>query len=303
MTSLSHAGLPADAASYITDITVQNFMPEVVQASLSQPVLVYFTATWCGPCKQYGPLLEKVVKEAKGRLKLARVDIDKSPQLAQQFRVQSVPMVYIFFQGQPLDAFAGPMQESQLKQMLAQFLEAGPEEQALQVTLEHAQQLLADGNADDAVEAFAMILAQDDKNIEALTGLARCFIAQKHFAKAEQVLDQVAEEQKGHESVAGARAALALAKSLPEGADAGALGKKIAANPLDHQARYDLAGLLFAGGRQEEAINELLAVIAKHKDWNEGAARARLLTFFEALGHVHPLTMHGRRKLSSLLFI
>jgi putative thioredoxin len=302
MTSLSNVAPDAGASPYIKEVTVQNFMAEVIQASLQLPVLVYFTAAWCGPCKQYGPTLEKVVNDAKGRVKLARVDIDKNPQLAQQFRIQSVPMVYIFFQGQPLDGFAGAMQESQLKQMLAQLPGGTPEAEAAKATLESAAQLLAEGMVDDAEQAYQMVLAEDKNNIEAIAGLAKCFVAQGHLAKAEQLLGQVPEDKQSHESVAAARAAFTLAKSVPQTANEAALRKAVTINPLDHQARYDLAGLLFAGGKQEEAIGELLAVIARNKDWNEGAARKQLLTFFEALGHTHPLTMQGRRKLSSILF-
>jgi len=301
--TLQASSMPGSAPSaYVKEVTVQNFMQEVIQASLQIPVLVYFTASWCGPCKQFGPMLEKVVNEAKGQLKLARVDIDKNPQLAQQFRVQSVPMVYIFVQGQPLDGFAGALPESQLKQMLAQFLAADPEETAVGATLETAAQLLVEGNADDAEQAYKAILAADENNIEAITGLARCFIAQGHLPKAEQLLSEQPEDKQNHESVASAKAALKLAQSAPVAANEAQLRKAIAVNPQDHQARYDLAGTLFAAGKQEEAMGELLAIIAKNRDWNESAARAQLLTFFEALGNAHPLTMQGRRKLSSILF-
>ncbi len=302
MTSSPHTLAAAAPSPYLKEVTVQNFMQEVVQASLQVPVLVYFTASWCGPCKQYGPILEKVVNEAKGRLKLAKVDIDKSPQLAQQFRIQSVPMVYIFLQGQPLDGFQGPMQESQLKQLLAQFIEAGPEAEMVQVTLEAADTLLAEGNAAEAEQAYKVILEQDEHNIEAITGLAHCFIAQGTAEKAEQLLSQVPEDKQLHELVVAAKAAVTLAKTAPKDANLDALQKKLEANALDHQARYELASALFIAGKQEEAIAQLLAIIAKNKDWNEGAARLQLLTFFEALGHTHPFTMQGRRKLSSILF-
>jgi len=291
----------AGPSPYVKEVTVQNFMQDVIQSSLTTPVLVYFTAAWCGPCKQFGPLLEKVVNEAKGRVLLARVDIDKSPQIAQQFRIQSVPMVYIFSQGQPLDAFSGVLPESQLKQLVAQLLSASPEAEMAKATLETAAQLLAEGQAAQAQEAYEALLTEDGQNIEAMAGLAKCLVAQGQLEGAEALLQQVPQDKQTHESVAAAKAALSLAKAAPKGNEA-TLRKAIASNPLDHQAHYDLAGVLFASGKQEEAIGELLAIIAKNKDWNEGAARAQLLTFFEALGHTHPLTMQGRRKLSSILF-
>jgi putative thioredoxin len=288
---------------YIKEITVQNFMQEVVQASLQTPILVYFTAPWCGPCKQFGPLLEKVVNEAKGRVKLAKVDIDKNPELAQQFRVQSVPMIYIFFQGQPMDAFAGVVPESQLKQLIEQFSGASPEAEMIQATLETAAKLLSEGNAEEAEQAYKTLLAEDENSIEAIAGLARCFILAGHTNKAEQLLSQVPEDKQSAESIIAAKAALTLAKSAPKAAEIEALQKKLVKAPLDMQARYDLASALFASGKQEEAIAELLVIIAKDKDWNESVARKQLLTFFEALGHTHPLTMQGRRKLSSILFV
>ncbi len=302
MTFLSNAAPSAQPSPYVKDVTVQNFMQEVIHASLQVPVLVYFTAAWCGPCKQYGPTLEKVVNDAQGRLKLARVDIDKNQPLAQQFRIQSVPMVYIFAQGQPLDAFAGALPESQLKQMLAQFLGASPEEEMTQATLENAGKLLAGGDHEMAAEIFKTILVNDPQNIEAIAGLARCFAALGQVDQAIQLLAQIPEDKQSHESVAAAKASVTLAKSAPVSADFAVLQKKIAANPLDHQARFDLAGVFAQGGKSEEAIGELLAIIGKEKDWNNGAARAQLLTIFEALGHTHPLTMQGRRRLSSILF-
>lgn len=301
MTSLSGAASATPSSPYVKDVTVQNFMQEVIQASLQTPVLVYFTAAWCGPCKQYGPLLEKVVTNAKGKVKLARVDIDKNPQLAQQFRIQSVPMVYVFFQGQPLDGFAGAMPESQLKQMIEQFAGASPEAEAVQEVLAKAASLLEAGEVQEAERAYKAVLAGEEGNIEAVAGLARCFIAQGHLEKAEQLLAEVPQDKQLAEPIAAAKAALTLAQNAPRPADIAAL-EKAAANPSDLQARFDWAVALFASGKQEQAVEELLAVIKKDKDWNEGAAHAQLLTFFEALGFAHPLAVSGRRKLSSILF-
>jgi putative thioredoxin len=302
MTSLQNNALSPTPPSHVRDVNVQNFMAEVVQASLQVPVLVYFTAAWCGPCKQFGPLLEKVVNAEKGRVRLARVDIDKSPQLAQQFRIQSVPMVYVFVQGQPLDGFAGAMPESQLKQLIAQVAGAAPADDMVKETIETAAALLAEGQVEQAEQAYKSILAEDTQNMEAVAGLARCFIAQGHLEQAGELLNGVPQAQQSAESIAAAKAALALARSAPKAANLQALEKTLAAHPQDHKSRCELAAVLFAAGRQEEAIGELLTVIARDKNWNEGAARAQLITFFEALGFTHPLAIQGRRRLSSLLF-
>jgi putative thioredoxin len=302
MTSLQNNAPSPSPSPYVRDVTVQNFMAEVVQASLQIPVLVYFTAAWCGPCKQFGPLLEKVINAEKGRVKLARVDIDKSPQLAQQFRIQSVPMIYVFVQGQPLDGFAGVMPESQLKQLIEQVAGASPVDDMIKDTLEGAAVLFAEGHFEHAEEAYKAILAEDAENLDAVAGLVKCFAAQGNLEQAEQLLQGVAEDKQSVEVISAARAALTLAKAAPKSANEAALRKAIAANPLDHVSRAELAAALFAMGKQEEAINELLTIIAKDKNWNEGAARTQLLIFFDALGFAHPLAAQGRRKLSSILF-
>jgi putative thioredoxin len=295
-------GTAATAASYVKEVTVQNFMTEVVQPSLQTPVLVYFTAPWCGPCKQFGPTLEKVVNEANGRFRLAKVDIDKSPQLAQQFRIQSVPMVYIFVQGQPIDGFAGAMPESQLKQLLAQFGEAAVPDASVQEMLDTAEHMLAEGDAQAAAQAFGAVLAAEEANTQALSGLVKCYLALGELEQAQSLLAQVPEALQSHESIVAVKTALALAQAAPKTATIAALQKAVAADEKNDQARYDLASALFVASRQEEAIDALLAIIRRNKDWNEGEAKAQLLRFFEALGHTHPLTMQGRRKLSTILF-
>lgn len=302
MTTLPNVAPEATSGAVAKDVNVQNFMAEVIQASLQLPVLVYFTAAWCGPCKQFGPLLEKVVASTKGRVKLVRVDVDKSPQLAQQFRIQSVPMIYVFLQGQPLDGFAGALPESQLRQLIDQIAGAAPADEELQMTLEAAAQMLQEGQAEQAEEVYRAILAQEPENLDAKVGLCKALIALERFDETQQLLDALPQDKQSAESVAAVKAALALAKSAPKAADLAALKKAVAANPKNFDARYELAVALFAGGAKEEAVGELLAIIAASKDWNEGAARTRLLTFFEALGFTDPIAVQGRRKLSSLLF-
>lgn len=291
-----------DTTQNVVEVTMQNFMHEVVQASLQVPVLVYFTASWCGPCKQFGPLLEKVVNEAKGRLKLARVDVDKNQPLAQQFRIQSVPMVYIFVNGQPLDGFSGAMQESQLKQLLSQFMAASPEEEDIKAILAKAKELLDSGDAAQALQYYKAVTAQDKDNIEAIAGAASAYVTLGKIEEAEQLLKTVPESSASHEAVVSANAKLSLAKSAPKQEEPGELKARLAKSPYDHQLRYDLANALFAAGKAEDAVTELLCIIAAEKNWNEDAARKQLLTIFEALGFEHPVAVQGRRKLSAILF-
>lgn len=298
----SHSTPPENTASSIKEVTAQNFMQEVMQASLQLPVLLYFTATWCGPCKQFGPVLEKVVNESKGKIRLARVDVDKNPQIAQQFRIQSVPMVYIIIQGQPVDAFAGALPESQVRQLVAQLLSATPQGQEMLHSLEEAKKLLIEGKPEQALPHFAGLLEEDSKNIEAISGAASAYVMLGDLQKAEMLLGQVPETSANAESVLSAKTALQLAKNAPGRDELINLTARLASNELDHAARMELAKVHFASGKQEAAINELLFIISKDKNWNDGEARTQLLAFFEALGHAHPLTMQGRRKLSSILF-
>lgn len=296
------SGASGATGSSVVEVTAQNFMQEVMQASMQLPVLLYFTASWCGPCKQFGPLLEKVVGEAKGRIKLAKVDVDKSPQIAQQFRIQSVPMVYILVQGQPLDAFSGAVPESQLKQMVAQLLSATPEGQEVIHSLEEAKKLLQAGQPEAALQHFEALLNADPNNIEALAGAAAALVGLGQLDEAEALVKAVPEASQNLESVLSLKAALKLARNAP-GRDAlMQLKAKLVKDANDHATRYELAQALFANGQQEEAMAELLHIVKQDKSWNESAARTKLLEFFEALGHTHPLTMQGRRKLSSLIF-
>jgi putative thioredoxin len=298
---LSNAAAPRPAASVI-EANLQNFMQEVIQASLKLPVLVYFTASWCQPCKQYGPVLEKFVLSAQGRLRLARVDIDKNPQLAQQFRVQSVPMVFVFLEGQPVDAFQGAHTEAQLKQLLAPLLGESEEEAEAQATIEAAQGLLEEGKPAEAEPVFRQILAAMPEQVAAIAGLARALLAQGKLEAARDALLQVPPAQKNDEAVLSAQAALGIAESVSFARDEPALRAQLAGDPNNPQALYDLAGILYVSNKPEEAIDALLQVMRTERDWNEKAAQTRLLAFFEALGLTHPLSLQGRRKLSSLLF-
>lgn len=277
-------------------------MQEVIQASLSVPVLAYFTAPWCNPCKQFGPLLEKIVHQAKGRLRLARIDVDKNPGLAQQFRIQSVPMVYIFVNGQPADAFAGAMTESELKQLLSPFLSTTPEEQDVAVMLTNAATLLADSDFTGAAGIYGLIVQKDPENSEAVAGLAKCHIRLGDITDAEALLATISPAQTRNEHILAAQAMLAIAKSATDSLDIKALKTRLDQDKQDHETRLQLATLLFMDSHYEEAVNELLYIIASDKNWREGAARQKLLEFFEALGIENPVCRQGRRKLSHILF-
>jgi putative thioredoxin len=295
------SGAPKADGALIKDSDTQHFMDDVIQASRTQPVIVDFWAPWCGPCKQLGPMLERVVRNAGGKVRLVKINVDENPELAQQLRIQSIPTVYAFRGGQPVDGFAGALQESQIKvfvERLAGPLGPGPTEAGL----EQAKQAAAAGQPDVAARIYEQLLQEDPANPEALAGLARCQIARRRLAAAQEILDQVPKEQANHVEIAGARAALALAEEAGTLADPGELNARLAADENDHEARLELATALFLRGQVEAAIEHLLAVVRKDREWSDQAARKQLLKFFGALGPQHPATVSGRRKLAAILF-
>ena len=292
---------PSPAGDLVKDSDTQHFVQDVIQGSRNQPVIVDFWAPWCGPCKQLGPMLERVVRNAGGKVRLVKINIDENPELAQQLRIQSIPMVYAFSNGQPVDGFAGALPESQIKtfvERLAGPIGPAPEELAI----EQAQQLAEAGQPERAAKVYERILQSEPGNPAALAGLARCQIGLGRLAAARQTLERVPAEHAGHMEVEGARAALSLAEEAGTLPDAGALGARLRANEGDHEARLDLATVLFLRGQIETAMDHLLAVIRKDRDWQDQAARKQLLKFFDALGPKHPATISGRRKLSAVLF-
>jgi putative thioredoxin len=276
-------------------------MADVIQASRDQPVIVDFWAPWCGPCKQLTPLLERVVNSAAGKVRLVKINIDENPELAQQLRIQSIPMVYAFKGGQPVDGFAGALPESQIKvfvERLAGPIGPGPTE----VGLEQARQAAAAGQFDLALPIYERLLQSEPGNPEALAGLARCQIAKGRLAAARDTLQRVPVEHTNHVEVDGARAALSLAEESGTLADIGELNARLATDENDHEARLDLATALFLRGQVEPAIEHLLAIVRKDREWRDQAARKQLIKLFEALGPQHPATVGGRRKLSTVLF-
>ena len=293
----------AGAAASVKDVTTATFMAEVVDGSFEAPVIVDFWAPWCGPCKQLGPILEKAVRAAKGAVRLVKVNIDENPEIAQQMRIQSIPAVYAFHEGRPVDGFVGALPESQVKQFVERLGGGRGGASPIAEAMTMAKEALASGDAGSAAALFGQILQHDPGSVEAAAGLARALIAQGDLAKAGAALDRVSKENAGHADVVAARAALELAESAQKSiAGAGKLRARLAQNPDDHEARLELATALFGSGEREAAIDELLALFKRDREWNEQAARKQLVKFFEAMGPADPLTQNARRRLSALMF-
>ncbi len=286
----------------IKDSSEHTFMADVIEASREVPVLVDFWAPWCGPCKQLTPILEKVVREAKGAVKLVKVNIDENQRIAQQMRIQSIPAVFAFRNGQPVDGFMGALKESDVREFIKRLggdaVGASPVEELLAI----ADEAVKTDDLTTAAQAYGQILQEDPQNPIALAGLARCYLASGDIERAKQTLAIVPPEFQTHEAIVAVQAQLKLADQANAAGDVGALEAKSKADPNDHQARLDLAVALAARGKSEEAIAEILEAIRRDRNWNEGAARKQLLTLFEALGAADPAVREGRRKLSSLLF-
>ena len=294
-------GMTAAADSVVKDTTTQSFMKDVIEESKRQPVLVDFWASWCGPCKQLTPILEKAVKAAKGKVKLAKMDIDKHPDIPGQMGIQSIPAVIAFANGQPVDGFMGALPESQVIAFLERVTKSkiGAEDQDM---LKAADAALAAGRPTDAADIYAKVLAQDSGNIPALAGLARCYVATGNIEQAKKTLALVPEAKRNDAAVAAARAALELAEQAKAVGPVDELQKKLSANPLDHQARFDLAAALNAAGKRTEALDHLIEIVKRDRKWNDDGARKQLVQFFDAWGPTDPATVDGRKRLSSILF-
>ena len=289
------------AAALIKDSSARTFVADVLEASREVTVLVDFWAPWCGPCKQLTPILEKVVREAKGAVKLVKINIDENQGIAQQLRIQSIPAVYAFRNGQPVDGFMGALPESQVRDFIKRLASgAGPSPTEELVAV--AEEAAKAGDIGTAAQAYGQILQEEPQNPAALGGLARCYMASGDSERAKQTLALVPPEHQNHEAVAGVQAQLKLAELANKAGDTGALRAKVQADPNDHQARLDLAASLAARGENDAAVDELLESFRRDRNWNEAAARKQLLTLFEALGGADPAVQSGRRRLSSLLF-
>jgi putative thioredoxin len=297
---LQEAGtITADAV--VKDTTTQAFVKDVIEESKRQPVLVDFWAPWCGPCKQLTPILEKAVKAAKGKVKLVKMNIDDHPAIPGQMGIQSIPAVIAFVGGQPADGFMGALPESQVVAFLERLTKdrIGGEAQDL---LKAADAALAEGDAAGATEMYAQLLAEDNANVPALGGLARAYVETGALDQARQTLAMVPEAKQNDAAVAAARAALELAEQAKTLGPISELEQKVAANPLDHQARFDLALALNGKGRRADALENLIAIVKRDRKWNDDGARKQLVQFFDAWGPTDEATIDGRKRLSSILF-
>jgi putative thioredoxin len=289
-------------ADLIKDSSDDAFEQDVLAASKQTPVIVDFWAPWCGPCKQLGPAIEKVVKEANGAVKLVKINIDEHPYFASQLRVQSIPAVFAFKGGRPVDAFLGALPESQIRAFVKKLGGAPAGPSPIEQALEQAAAAVAAEDYPTAQALYGQVLAHDKTNAKAAGGLAKAYVALGDLDAAQKLLDGLPAEAKRDADVEAALAALDLARQAPQAADVAPMLEKLAHDPKDHQTRLDLALALFAGGQQEAAIEQLLELFKRDRKWNDGAARAQLVKFFEALGNTHPLTVQGRKRLSSLMF-
>jgi len=289
---------PAGGGDLIKDGTTDSFMADVIEASTSVPVIVDFWAPWCGPCKTLGPMLEKLVRQMNGAVRMVKINVDENQQLAAQLRVQSVPTVYGFRDGRPIDAFAGAVPESQIKQFLQGL--TGGAKNSVDDMLAQARTALDGGDTDTALALYQQVLQADQGNTKAIGGYLRALVANGQTGDAAQILAQLPEDLARDPEIASARTKLELAQESAGPVDE--LRARVAADPADHQARYDLANALYAADQVEAAINELLELFRRDRTWNEDAARQRLLKVFEALGADHPAVAAGRRRLSALIF-
>lgn len=295
---------PGAAGALIKDSGIETFAADVLDASMQVPVIVDFWAPWCGPCKQLGPMLERLVTEANGSVHLVKVNIDENPEIAQQLRIQSIPTVYAFKQGQPVDGFMGAIPESQLRQFiegLAGPLPPGAAEEAADL-LTGGADALAKRDLSRAAQLFGQVLQEDPGNPKAVAGLARCYLESGDLDRARKTLKLVRPDGASDENYRAAEAELALKERAAAAGDAEQLNARVAANPADLGARFDLALVLDGRGAREAAIDQLLEIIRRDRKWNDDAARKHLLTLFDAMGPADPRTLAGRRRLSSILF-
>ncbi len=298
MSLIGEKPAPSSKSEHIKDGTDASFMADVIEASKTQPVIVDFWATWCGPCRTLTPTIEKVVNAAKGAVKLVKIDVDKNPGFAGQLRVQSIPTVYAFVDGRPVDAFQGALPESQVKAFVEKLAGAG-EGGALDEIIAMGKESLEIGDLGGAAQAFAQALQIDPTSAKALGGMARVYLANGDPEGAAEVVAMALADAKDPDLDA-ARAALALAAEAPS--ETAAFEQRLAADPDDHEARLELAKALAGMGRLQDAADHLLTIIARDRAWNDDAARKQLLTVFEAAGPTSEVAKQGRRKLSSILF-
>src|SRR5438309_9737648 len=306
VTIVEQGGGPAPQAvpDLIKDTTTQTFVKDVIEESKRQPVLIDFWAPWCGPCRQLTPALEKAVRAAKGKVKLVKMNIDEHPAIPGQMGIQSIPAVIAFVNGQPADGFMGAVPESQLNAFIEKLTKdvTAPGEPNVAEILQEAEAVLAEGDAAAAAQIYAEVLSIDSTNIAALAGLAKCYVTTGAVEQAKQTIAMVPESKRNDAAVKAVQASIDLAEQAQAVGPVTELEQKVAANPLDHQARFDLATALNAIGKRTEATNQLLEIVKRDRKWNDEGARKQLVQFFEAWGGADEATVEGRKRLSTILF-
>ena len=293
---------PTAVPSPIKDGTEATFMADVIEASMEVPVIVDFWAPWCGPCKQLGPALEKAVTDAKGKIRLVKIDVDQNQRIAQQMRVQSIPAVFAFVGGQPVDGFMGAQTPAQLKAFIERLIAMSGGNAGLEEALGAAEEMLGEGDAAGAAEVYAAILAEEEGNVAAVAGLARAHLALGDTARAREILALAPKEKAGDAALLAAQAQIDLAEASADAGEAGEFEARLAADPDDHQARYDLAMALIGKGDSAGAIEALLELFRRDREWNEAAARTQLFKLFDSLGPQSEAAQTGGRRLSSMIF-
>ena len=293
-----------NTADLIKDGTDASFMTDVIEASQTVPVIVDFWAQWCGPCKTLGPAIEAAVTNANGKVKLVKIDVDANQAYAGQLQVQSIPTVYAFFQGRPVDGFQGALPPSQVNEFVQKIAALAGEggDDGLGAAIEAAEQMLEEGAAADAAETFAAILQEDPNNAAAYAGLVRAYVALGDLDQAEAILNGAPAEISTDPALEAVHAQITLAKEAANAGPVAELQAAVEASPDDHQSRFDLAVALHANGNVQEAVDELLELFRRDREWNDGAAKTQLFKVFDALEAKDPIVLNGRRKLSSMIF-
>jgi putative thioredoxin len=288
--------------SPIKDATEATFMADVIDASQEVPVIVDFWAPWCGPCKTLGPALEKAVAEAKGKVRLVKVDVDQNQRIAAQMRVQSIPAVFAFVGGQPVDGFLGAQPPAQIKAFVDRLIAMSGGNAGLEEALKLAEEMLSEGAVADAAQTFAAVLAEDDGNVAAIAGLARAYFALGDIERAREVLALAPKAKANDPAILAAKAQIELAEASAGAGETTELAARVERNPDDHQARYDLAMALVGKGDQAGAIDALLELFRRDREWNDAAAKTQLFKIFDSLGPKSEEAQRGRRRLSSMIF-